>query len=46
VLGHTLEGVRHDAGDRFGYLKANLAYAMKRPELAEKLKGLMRELLA
>ena len=26
-------GTRHDAGDKLGYLGANLAYALKRPEL-------------
>jgi UTP--glucose-1-phosphate uridylyltransferase len=44
LLGHTLEGERHDAGDRFGYLRANIMYALKRPELADKLRELMREL--
>jgi UTP--glucose-1-phosphate uridylyltransferase len=45
LLGYRFEGDRYDAGDRFGYLKANLMYALKRPELAEPLRALLRELV-
>ncbi|HSN93155.1 MAG TPA: UTP--glucose-1-phosphate uridylyltransferase GalU [Anaeromyxobacteraceae bacterium] len=41
LLGYRFEGDRYDAGDRLGWLKANVAFAMKRPELA----GPMREFL-
>jgi UTP--glucose-1-phosphate uridylyltransferase len=41
LLGYRFEGERYDAGDRFGYLKANVAFALKRPELA----GPLREYL-
>ena len=34
LLGYRFQGERYDAGDRVGYLKANVAYALKRPELA------------
>jgi len=44
LLGYQFEGDRYDAGDRFGYLKANIMYALKRPELAAPLRQLMREL--
>jgi UTP--glucose-1-phosphate uridylyltransferase len=44
LLGYRFEGERYDAGDRFGYLRANLMYALKRPELAGPLRALMREL--
>jgi len=44
LLGYRFEGDRYDAGDRFGYLKANIMYALKRPELAGPLKALIREL--
>ncbi|MFO0581466.1 MAG: UTP--glucose-1-phosphate uridylyltransferase GalU [Anaeromyxobacter sp.] len=44
LLGYRFEGDRYDAGDRFGYLKANIAYAMKRPELAGPLKEWLREI--
>jgi UTP--glucose-1-phosphate uridylyltransferase len=43
LLGYRFEGDRYDAGDRFGYLKANIAFAMKRPELAGPLKEWLRE---
>jgi UTP--glucose-1-phosphate uridylyltransferase len=44
-IGVTVEGVRHDAGDKLGYLGANLAWALKRPELRPGLLALMRQLL-
>jgi UTP--glucose-1-phosphate uridylyltransferase len=44
LLGYRFEGDRYDAGDRFGYLKANIMYALKRPELAEPLRELIRGL--
>jgi UTP--glucose-1-phosphate uridylyltransferase len=37
---------RHDAGDKLGYLRANLAYALKRPELRGPVLELCREMLA
>jgi UTP--glucose-1-phosphate uridylyltransferase len=44
LLGYRFAGDRYDAGDRFGYLKANIAFAMKRPELAGPLKAWLREI--
>lgn len=44
--GYRLEGTRHDAGDRLGYLRANLCYALKRPELRPGLLGIIQELAA
>ena len=46
LYGVRVAGVRHDAGDRLGYLRANLAYALKRSELREPVLALLRELLA
>ncbi len=43
LLGYRFEGDRYDAGDRLGYLKANIAFAMKRPEMAESLREWLRE---
>jgi UTP--glucose-1-phosphate uridylyltransferase len=43
LLGYRFEGDRYDAGDRLGYLKANLAFALKRPELAGPLREFLRE---
>lgn len=45
LVGYTLEGTRYDAGDRLGYLKANIGYAMKRPELRAGLIAYMKELV-
>jgi UTP--glucose-1-phosphate uridylyltransferase len=45
LLGYRFEGDRYDAGDRFGYLEANIMFAMKRPELAEPLRALLQRLV-
>jgi UTP--glucose-1-phosphate uridylyltransferase len=45
MYGVVVTGTRHDAGDRLGYLRANLAYALKRPELRDAVLALCRELL-
>lgn len=45
LVGYKVRGVRYDAGDRLGYLKANIAYGLKRPELRDGLLAFMRELL-
>ena len=37
LIGYTFEGVRHDTGDRIGFITANIAYALRRPELREPL---------
>lgn len=46
LIAVPIKGVRYDAGDTLGYLHANLAFALKRPELREPLRELMRSLLA
>jgi UTP--glucose-1-phosphate uridylyltransferase len=43
LLGYRFEGDRYDAGDRLGYLKANIAFALKRPELAAPLRAFLSE---
>ncbi len=45
LLGYQFEGDRYDAGDRLGYLKANVAFALKRPELREPLLAWLREVV-
>ena len=42
LIGVRFKGERHDAGDRLGYLQANIAYALKRPDLREGLLAYMR----
>ena len=39
-----LAGVRHDAGNRLGFLQASLYFALKRPELAPALRAFLRTL--
>jgi UTP--glucose-1-phosphate uridylyltransferase len=43
-LGYEFEGDRYDAGDKFGFLQANIAYAMKRPDIAPRLMEYMKQL--
>jgi len=43
LLGVRFTGTRHDAGDRLGYLQANIAYALKRPDLRDGLLAFLRE---
>jgi len=47
VFGYTFEGKRHDAGDKLGFLKATVEFALKRndlgPAFAEYLKKLKIE---
>lgn len=45
LVGVVCKGTRHDAGDKIGWLRANLAYALKRESLKEPLLAVMRELL-
>lgn len=45
LYGYRFEGQRYDAGDRLGYVKANVAYALKRPELREGLLAYLRSVL-
>ncbi len=40
--GHVLQGDRYDTGDVGGLIEANLAYAMKDPQLAARLKGFFK----
>lgn len=43
--GYRYHGTRYDTGTPLGFLKANLAYAWKRPELREELAETFRALL-
>jgi UTP--glucose-1-phosphate uridylyltransferase len=45
LLGYRFTGVRHDAGDKLGYVKANVAFALERPELREGLMQYLREVV-
>ena len=43
IFAVELDGVRHDAGNKPGYLRAILHFARKHPELRRELPGLMGE---
>jgi UTP--glucose-1-phosphate uridylyltransferase len=43
--GVEFEGERHDCGSKAGFLRANVAYGMARPELREGLRAEMRKYL-
>jgi UTP--glucose-1-phosphate uridylyltransferase len=45
LLGYRFEGQRYDAGDRLGYLKANVAFALKRPDIAGPLREYLKGIL-
>lgn len=38
------EGIRHDAGDKLGFLIANVEFALKRPDLAHDFRDYLRSL--
>ncbi len=42
VYGFTYEGRRHDAGDKFGFLKATVELALKRDDLGPKFREWLR----
>ena len=44
--GYEFVGDRYDAGDKFGFIQANISYALKRRDIAPKLKAFMRDVLA
>ena len=44
-VGYEFIGDRYDAGDKFGFLQANLAYGLKRRDIAPRLKAYMQKVL-
>lgn len=46
LVAAPLHACRFDTGNKLDYLKANLAFALKRPELAEDLRAYLAELVA
>ena len=44
VYGYTFEGKRHDAGDKLGFLKATVEFALKRPELGPEFRRYLQTL--
>jgi UTP--glucose-1-phosphate uridylyltransferase len=39
LYGYEFDGIRYDLGDRIGFLTAQIGFALKRPELADRLRA-------
>ena len=46
VYGYEFAGERYDVGDKFGFVRATVAYALKRPELREQVKKYLRSVVS
>lgn len=46
VYGYEFVGERYDLGDKYGFVKATVAYALKRPELHDQVKEYLRSALS
>jgi UTP--glucose-1-phosphate uridylyltransferase len=44
IYGYTFEGKRHDAGDKLGFLKATVEFALKRPDMGKQFAEYLRTL--
>jgi len=44
VYGYEFEGRRHDCGNKLGFLKASVEYALKRPDLGEAFRAYLQGL--
>ena len=44
VYAYDFEGVRYDVGDKFGFIKATIDFALKRDEVSDQLKAYIKEL--
>lgn len=46
VYGYEFEGEHYDIGDKLGFVRATIAYALKRPELKETVKEYLRTVIS
>jgi UTP--glucose-1-phosphate uridylyltransferase len=44
IYGYVFDGKRHDTGDKLGFLKATVEFALKRPDLGQSLRQYLRGL--
>jgi UTP--glucose-1-phosphate uridylyltransferase len=44
IYGYNFEGTRHDAGDKFGMLKATVDFALKRDDLGPPFREYLKSL--
>jgi UTP--glucose-1-phosphate uridylyltransferase len=45
LFGYRFEGIRHDAGNKLGFLKATVEFALKRPDLGGPFREYLKSLL-
>ena len=45
VYAYCFEGKRYDVGDKLGFLKANVEYALRRPDLAGPFRQFLKEVV-
>ncbi len=45
VYAYEFKGTRYDAGDKFGFMQAVITFALKHPQLGEKVKNYLKEKL-
>lgn len=45
IYGYEFMGERYDIGDKLGFVMANVAYALKRPELRSEMKSYLRSVI-
>lgn len=44
IYAYEFEGERFDAGDKLGFIKANVSFALKRPDINKSLKKFLKEI--
>ena len=42
VFAYEFEGIRYDCGDKLGFIKANIEYALKRNNFGDELKEYLK----
>ena len=45
VYAYDFEGIRYDVGDKFGFIKATIDFALKREDLKEKVQAYINSLV-
>jgi UTP--glucose-1-phosphate uridylyltransferase len=46
LYGYEFEGTRHDMGDRLGFLTAQIAYGLRHPQTADKLRSYLASVIS
>jgi UTP--glucose-1-phosphate uridylyltransferase len=46
IYGYQFEGVRYDIGDRAGYVMAQVGFGLKHPEVADRLRAYLEQVLS